>query len=41
MQTLAYLAGGGALLVLILAAARLASDFIEWHATNVEDDWHD
>lgn len=41
MQTLAYLAGGGVLLVLILIAARLVSDFIERRATNIEDDWHD
>lgn len=41
MQTLAYLAGGVALLVLILAAVRLASDLIEWRTTNIEDDWND
>ena len=41
MQTLAYLAGGVALLALVLIAARLVSDFIEWRTTNIEDDWHD
>lgn len=41
MTTLAYLAGGVVLLGLILTAARMVAHWLEWHAENIEEDWHE